>query len=260
MTGRGRWSDLGPRIVSAAILAAVALGAVLAGGVPFTLFIALACAIMVWELLRMFEPAGGARALPAAAGAGLLMLLSVVLPHGLWLLPLGALIGGALAPRGRAIIIPYAAAILVAGFAMILLREVSLAMMIWLTLVIVASDVAGYFAGKAIGGAKLWPRVSPNKTWSGTVAGWFGAALVGAGAALVLGGGLALVALSVLVAVAGQAGDIVESAIKRHAGVKDSSTLIPGHGGLLDRFDAMLGGALVLSLAAALAGLPQGLA
>ncbi|MEJ1997124.1 MAG: CDP-archaeol synthase [Maritimibacter sp.] len=101
-----------------------------------------------------------------------------------------------------------------------------------------------------------WPRVSPKKTWSGTVAGWIGAALFGA---LIMPGLLsheygyqmpALIAACVaaLLAFAGQMGDIIESAMKRHAGVKDSSQLIPGHGGVLDRFDALIA-------AAALAGI-----
>ena len=88
-------------------------------------------------------------------------------------------------------------------------------------------------------GPKFWPKVSPKKTWSGTVAGWVGAAAVGYGFHAAGQGPVALVWVSPLIAFAGQLGDIAESAIKRRAGVKDSSSLIPGHGGLLDRFDAL---------------------
>ncbi|MBK5927578.1 hypothetical protein CCR87_09615 [Rhodobaculum claviforme] len=119
----------------------------------------------------------------------------------------------------------------------------------WLIAVVIASDVAGYFIGRVVGGPKFWPSVSPKKTWSGTVAGWIAAAGVGAAFAGPLGAGGALVALSVVVAAAGQGGDIAESALKRRAGVKDSSQLIPGHGGLADRFDAMLAAALVAWIA-----------
>jgi phosphatidate cytidylyltransferase len=135
----------------------------------------------------------------------------------------------------------------VAGFSLIALRDdFGIIWMAWLLIVVIVTDVAGYFAGRILGGPKFWPAVSPKKTWSGTIAGWFGAALVGAVFAGLYGGGITVVGVSVAVAFASQLGDIAESAIKRHVGVKDSSNLIPGHGGLLDRFDGMLGAALLL--------------
>jgi phosphatidate cytidylyltransferase len=118
--------------------------------------------------------------------------------------------------------------------------------------------VAGYFAGRSLGGPKFWPAVSPKKTWSGTVAGWIGAAMVGLGFVLAGHGGWALVLLSPVVAFAGQMGDVVESWLKRRAGVKDSSHLIPGHGGLLDRFDALIGATVVVMLIGLVFPLPIG--
>jgi phosphatidate cytidylyltransferase len=118
--------------------------------------------------------------------------------------------------------------------------------MAWLLFVVIVTDVAGYFAGRMLGGPKFWPRVSPKKTWSGTIAGWIGAALVGWIFGALYNGGPYVIYISVAVALGSQLGDIAESAIKRHVGVKDSSSLIPGHGGLLDRFDGMLGAALLL--------------
>jgi phosphatidate cytidylyltransferase len=115
--------------------------------------------------------------------------------------------------------------------------------LLWLIGVVVATDVAGYFAGKMIGGPKLWPRVSPKKTWSGSSAGWIAAAIVGAFFSEASGLGVGAIVLSVVMSMASQAGDIAESALKRKTGVKDSSALIPGHGGLFDRFDGMLGAA-----------------
>ncbi|HCQ64676.1 MAG TPA: phosphatidate cytidylyltransferase [Rhodobacteraceae bacterium] len=119
----------------------------------------------------------------------------------------------------------------------------------WLVVVVgivILSDTLGYFAGRLIGGPKFWPRISPKKTWSGTVAGWIGAAIFGAFA---LGGllGSALIGAlaAVVVAFAGQMGDIAASAIKRRVGVKDASHLIPGHGGFMDRLDAMIAAAAV---------------
>ena len=140
----------------------------------------------------------------------------------------------------------FAAAIVVAGAELIRLRGDGISQIFWLVLVVVASDVCGYFVGRLVGGPKFWPSVSPKKTWSGTIAGWIGAALVGLGFYLTGHANLLMVAMSPILAFAGQLGDIAESAIKRRAGVKDASTLIPGHGGVLDRFDAMIGALLAM--------------
>lgn len=260
MSAQGRWSDLGPRIGSAVVLVAVSLAVVAAGGVVFQGFIAIACGAMVWELTRMLDPAMRSRAVWLGVLAAAAVLIAVYLPatYGAALLLVVALMGGVAMSRDRVILALYGALILMAGYEMIALRATSVTWLLWLILVVIASDVAGYFAGKTIGGAKFWPRISPNKTWSGTVAGWIGAALVGLGFALTQNGTLALVPFSMLVALAAQMGDIAESAIKRRVGVKDSSALIPGHGGLLDRFDGMLGGSVFVLLVGAWVGLPSG--
>ena len=122
----------------------------------------------------------------------------------------------------------------------------------WLVGIVVVTDVAGYFAGRRLGGPKFWPRVSPKKTWSGTAAGWVGAGIVGGLFAINSGVWVAVFLASIFLSFASQMGDIAESAIKRKMGVKDSSALIPGHGGVLDRFDGMLGasvGFLVIEFA-----------
>ena len=118
--------------------------------------------------------------------------------------------------------------------------------MLWLALVVIVTDVAGYFAGRFIGGPKFWPRVSPKKTWSGTVAGWVGAGVVGLIFMAQPGVGAEVVGISIAISMASQMGDIAESAMKRKMGVKDSSNLIPGHGGVFDRFDGMLGASVFL--------------
>jgi phosphatidate cytidylyltransferase len=121
---------------------------------------------------------------------------------------------------------------------------------VWIT------DTAAYFAGRAFGGPKLWPAVSPKKTWSGAIGGTLGG--VAAGLLVVKGAGLAIAPMLVLVAVGlsivSQAGDLLESAVKRHFGAKDASQLIPGHGGLMDRLD----GFLTAVAAAAMVGLLRG--
>lgn len=138
-------------------------------------------------------------------------------------------------------------AIMLAGYGLIDLRQTGgTTVILWLVAVVVASDVLGYFAGRMLGGPKFWEAVSPKKTWSGTVAGWIGAAVVGLVMVLAAGESWLLVPLSALVAFAGQMGDIAESWVKRRAGVKDASNLIPGHGGVLDRFDALIGALVVL--------------
>ncbi|MFK7943418.1 MAG: phosphatidate cytidylyltransferase [Paracoccaceae bacterium] len=137
-----------------------------------------------------------------------------------------------------------------AALAFVLLREVEpfgLISIVWAALVVVAADVGGYFAGRTFGGPKLWPAVSPKKTWSG-----LGGAIV---LAFLTGGifswattgtyFLQVCAVSVVAAVLAQAGDIAESALKRHFGVKDSGTILPGHGGVLDRLDGHMAAVLV---------------
>ena len=137
--------------------------------------------------------------------------------------------------------------IVLAGFGLVQVRDdYGVGWLMWLVVVVVVTDVVGYFAGRAIGGPKFWPKVSPKKTWSGTAAGWIGAALVGLLFSINTGVGFQLIGISVAMSMASQMGDMAESGMKRRLGVKDSSNLIPGHGGLLDRFDGMLGAAFFL--------------
>lgn len=113
---------------------------------------------------------------------------------------------------------------------------------IWLMLCIWATDIGAYVVGRAAGGAKLAPRISPGKTWSGLVGGmaWAAVASAAIGYVFDMGDTIALAAIGAGLAVVGQIGDLIESAAKRSAGVKDSGRLIPGHGGLLDRVDGLL--------------------
>ena len=113
------------------------------------------------------------------------------------------------------------------------------------------SDVGGYIVGRTVGGRKFWPAISPKKTWSGIIAGWVLAALFGYILIQNLGT-ILLIPLFIVVVIGAQLGDIAESWVKRRTSVKDSSNLIPGHGGVLDRFDGFIGGAVVLAITAAL--------
>jgi phosphatidate cytidylyltransferase len=116
-------------------------------------------------------------------------------------------------------------------------------------LVVWVTDIGGYFAGRGIGGPKLWPRVSPNKTWAGAVGG-FAASLAVAGgfAAFGLGKTIPLLLVGSALSIVSQLGDLFESAVKRRFGVKDSSHVIPGHGGLLDRLDGFVAAVVLASI------------
>lgn len=257
----GRWSDLIPRIGSALVMVAAGLGAVWAGGHVFHLFIALLCGAMGWELARMVAPATPtvATQLGLLVGGAVLLSIYVPVPFVLPILLAPALVGYGQVTAHRVFCGLFLVAIAMTGYQMMhLLDDLGVVWLLWLLLIVIASDVAGYFAGKSIGGAKFWPRISPNKTWSGTIAGWVGAAIVGTIFAFLQSGGGALVLYSVFVAFAAQMGDIAESALKRRVGVKDSSALIPGHGGLMDRFDGMMGASVFLLLTSPLIGLPAG--
>jgi phosphatidate cytidylyltransferase len=241
----GRFADLRTRVLSALAMAVIGLGAIWIGGYVFVALAIVLAGLMGWELYRMLNadaPEGRAEANGVAA-AVLVGVFSFTL--GGWFsvggLALGALLLAWRAPRDRWIFGAYLFLAMLAAHGLIELRAAfGLEFVLWLILVVVASDVAGYFAGRALGGPKFWPRISPKKTWSGTVAGWILAALVGWGFMLWLGLGASVIVVSAFLAFAGQMGDIAESALKRHAGIKDSSTLIPGHGGVLDRFDALI--------------------
>lgn len=245
------WDDLTLRITSSIAMVVIGAVGVIAGGIWFQMMVVFVAAIMIWELWKMIAPhRDTAAALLAAATAAILsaMLTDAGAP---WLLFLLVPIGGALILRKlRFTFLLYALMTLVASYALVQFRhDFGALWMIWLLLVVIASDVLGYFAGRTFGGPKFWPAISPKKTWSGTVAGWVGAGVIGLIFALSTDAGMILVPLSMLLSFAGQMGDIAESAIKRRTGIKDSSTLIPGHGGVLDRFDALLGVAFVMFIA-----------
>jgi phosphatidate cytidylyltransferase len=240
----------------------IGLAGIALGGHVFHVLVALICGLMVWELVGMLRP--GVRHLQLQLGVvtGLAVFLSIYLPVGFALpvLLAPALIGFAYLEQNRSIYIAFTGMILLAGYGMMQVRDdLGFGWMLWLVLVVVVTDIVGYFAGRMIGGPKFWPAVSPKKTWSGTAFGWLGAGLVGLIFAIYFGVGLQLIGVSIALSMASQMGDIAESGMKRKMGVKDSSSLIPGHGGLMDRFDGMLGAALFLLVIGQFIGFPPGL-
>ncbi|MBM3562042.1 MAG: CDP-archaeol synthase [Alphaproteobacteria bacterium] len=261
----GGFADLGPRIASAIAMVAAALGTLYVGGDAFALFWLAAAFAVSWEWQNLIGGEGRAAriAVGGAAVAAATAFGRASMPGAAALaIALLALASGALAgPERRlwaATGVVYASA---PAFAVCLLRESpdrgALAVA-FLFAIVWGTDIFAYFGGRLIGGPKLWPRVSAGKTWSGTITGVVSGALLGLGAVYFGAGpqfaiwpvfmlGLAIAAFS-------QMGDLFESSVKRRFGVKDSSRLIPGHGGVMDRLD----GFIFASVFAAAVGLLRG--
>ncbi len=246
------WSDLAPRVISALVLVAFALLAAFVGGWIFIAVWTAAAAVVMLEWLQL---TGGERyrlrAAPQIAGLGLAGLLAGL--H-LWmaLLPLAAVLmvaALALANPGRRTWdgagVIYALSLLVAAAAARQSPGFGLVAIIWLFAVVWATDIFAYFAGKTVGGARLWPHVSPKKTWSGVVGGATGGVLGGMATLLAahIPVTFASAVAALCIALLSEAGDLFESFMKRHFGVKDTGSFIPGHGGLMDRLDGFIVGA-----------------
>lgn len=248
------------RVVTGVVLVAVALAAVWLGGTPFAALVAAATLLMFaeWNVMQ--------RGSKLVLRAGLAMLAGIIMltvlgrmTEAMLLLGFGAIIigllaatsGGQLGKMDRARGRMAAMGLLYCGLpalALLWLRGLQLGLpaTVFVLVCVWATDIAAYFTGRAIGGAKLAPSISPNKTWAGAIGGVVGAMIVGGGLAIaylasvqgkgavqfiLIAGGLA--ALSVL-------GDLFESWLKRRAGVKDSGNILPGHGGVLDRLDGLV--------------------
>jgi phosphatidate cytidylyltransferase len=247
----GKFGDLGPRIASAAALVGAALGALYLGGDAFALFWLLAAFAVSWEWQGLI---GGELGLARVAlGGASLAAATAFAAHGAGPLALGALgafaiLFALLAGPERRLWAPaglfYAGSLVVSTNVLRRSPDFGALSIAWLFAVVWGTDVMAYFGGRLIGGPKLWPRISPGKTWSGAIVGVVSGALCGLAVAYhgpwpqaaslhLLGVGLVAAALS-------QAGDLFESWIKRRFGVKDASRLIPGHGGVMDRVDGFI--------------------
>ena len=253
MSAPSQWADLAPRVISGVIMLIVGALAVYFGGWPFRGLIWAIGGLMMWELARMFDaefPLG--LGLIGALTLALSDLISGLTMTPLFIVPLiiaATFVAVGQVKSDRVRFGAYTAWILAGSLALMTLRlQDGIVWALWLILVVIMSDVAGYFAGRMLGGPKFWPAISPKKTWSGTIAGWLGAAVIGLIFMGPTGAGVMLIPLSMLTGFAGQMGDIAQSAIKRRKGVKDSSDLLPGHGGVFDRFDAMLGASTFVAL------------
>ncbi|MCG7503790.1 phosphatidate cytidylyltransferase [Mesorhizobium retamae] len=252
-------SNLQIRVISAVVLGIAVLGVTWFGGLPFRLLAALIAGAIFYEWVHMTRPEGGSRlgflpevlmlvfmgvlvaGLPALSVAGILALLVAILAIGVSMRGAGQWDVAGLAYAG------------LSGFSLAFLRDggwSGLAAVLFLFAVVWATDIFAYFVGRAVGGPKLAPAISPGKTQSGALGGAIFGVVAGVLVAMVLGVpnlivlGLVALALSVV----SQAGDLFESWVKRRHGAKDSSAIIPGHGGVMDRVDGLVAAALALYL------------
>ena len=254
-------SDLLVRAASGAVLAAISLAAVWAGPWPFGILLAGVSALASWEWSRIVRgQAGDSRswlhigavvlaAIAAIAGyampalVGLIVIAIVMLILG-WRTQDRLSSLGVIATGLPVLSLAMLRSDMAAGF------EAAL----FVFLVVWATDIGGYVFGRTIGGPKLWPAVSPGKTWAGAFGGLVLAAAAAFGFAQFFPTAdiLGLVMAALLLGLAAELGDLAESALKRRFGLKDASKLIPGHGGVLDRVDGLMAAAVVAALLALL--------
>lgn len=258
----GGFADLKVRILSAIVMIVAAVGTLVAGGVAFTLFWLAAAIAICWEWQNLvggarvrarFYVGGSAIALACSFAAQLQMEFAIAI------VMVAAVLTAMLADRGLRLWsgagVVYAAVLILAicalkpplaplRFATFLDSTQTTRAIIWLFAVVWGTDVMAYFGGRLIGGPKLWTRVSAGKTWSGTLVGVASGAALGLGVAVVRNDAqvalLPMFFVGLVAAAVAQAGDLLESAVKRRFDVKDSSNLIPGHGGVMDRLDGFI--------------------
>lgn len=257
-SGHGGGRNLMQRIVAALVLIPLALALAYAGGAAWT---ALVTVVAIGLYVEWLMVVGEVKAISVTvSGAVALALSGVCLALGLVdfaiiVLGLGLVVLAAGHRSWAAAGFLYTAAAELASFMVRFDQHYGWFALVLVLLVVWASDIGGYAAGRSVGGPKLAPRVSPNKTWAGAIGGFVGSLVVAAGwAATGPGKIVPIMLIGAVLSVASQLGDLFESAVKRRFGVKDSSHIIPGHGGLLDRLDGYVA-AIVL---AAILGLVRG--
>jgi phosphatidate cytidylyltransferase len=252
--------DLLPRVISGVVMAAVALGLTFAGFLPFAGMILAISAIVAWEwgrVVRGVDIDATTMAHIAAVIVAIALVTMGLVGLAMLALLIGAILVGLLA-TGRH---PWTSAGGVAfaglpGVALIWLREdpnFGLLAVLFVMAIVVVTDTAAYFSGRLIGGPRLWPSVSPNKTWAGLLGAVSASAVAGALYSGPVPGSSApkLALLGAALAVIAQGGDLAESALKRRFGAKDASNIIPGHGGFMDRIDGLVTAAVAAAIFAA---------
>ena len=243
------------RVIAALVLAPSAIAIAYAGGWLWTALVTLAAIGLYVEWLMVVGAVRQMRVV--ASGVVALAIAGFCLASGwidaaLLVLALGFAAVALLSPERRgwtAAGFFYAGSAEMASILVRLDQVYGFVALILILLVVWVTDIGGYFAGRGVGGPKLWPRVSPKKTWAGAVGGFVASLVVAAGfAAFGLGKTGPLLLLGVVLSIASQLGDLFESAVKRRFGVKDSSHIIPGHGGLMDRLDGFVAAVVVAAI------------
>lgn len=234
------------RVMSAAVLAPLALVVAYIGGLPFALFWGIAALLVLWEWMTLVVgPNYRLLVLSCAAAIAVADFLAWLgrPVTALFLIGLGALAGAIFSPGHRRLWVMagtgYAGGMVLAPVFLRADAGFGFAVVILLFAIAWTTDVLGYFGGRAFGGPRLWPAVSPKKTWSGAIAGAVGAVIVALLVAAQFGSfeRIAIIGVALLLSVAAQGGDLFESWVKRQFDAKDSSHIIPGHGGVMDRLD-----------------------
>ncbi|MBV9511421.1 MAG: phosphatidate cytidylyltransferase [Caulobacteraceae bacterium] len=241
-------SDFTTRLVSGLLMGLTAAFFTFAGLIPFTILVVAVTVVLSWEWGRLVHAGAGdaviaVQIVTVALAAVLAALEKVGL--GLVILPIGAILALLLSLGNNSMF--SALGVFYAGLpavALIWLRSdatLGLIAIVFLILIVVVSDTAGFLFGRLIGGARFWPSLSPNKTWAGVLGALAASTLVAAAFGLVLADAspLRLAGIGCLLSLVAQGGDLFESAVKRRFGAKDASTLIPGHGGVMDRVDGL---------------------
>lgn len=268
--------DLRPRVISAVVMALFAGVAAWFGGGFFLLCWVFLGAMVALEWQQMVARESQIYRITVSIIVVVLCAMLASRGNGVAALQLafvGALLVGSLAEAKRRVWagagVLYASGLVIAVCALRFTDSpYGLLAIFWLFAVVWGTDVMAYFGGRLIGGPKLWPRISPSKTWSGTLVGIASGALLGLFLCWMAGKAVApafVLGLGLILAMSAQMGDLFESAIKRRFGVKDSSPLIPGHGGFMDRLDgfifasilALMIGAMRYDIRLAAAGLFQ---
>ena len=243
--------ELRLRIISGVVLGVLVLAATWAGGFWFRSLAVTIMVLMHYEFSTMINAPGKA---PLANAIGWMAVLAtgVFILTSLPAMALAAIVVGAggasFAGFTRGGGLWSATAVAYAGFSGLALAEIrgegtfGLFAMLFVFAIVWATDILAYFCGRALGGPKLAPRISPGKTWSGALFGAAAGVGAGVGVALIIrqGGGLMIPLIALLLSVASEIGDLFESWVKRRFGAKDSSRLIPGHGGVMDRVDGLV--------------------
>lgn len=255
MNSNNSWYDLRLRLISGFFLLIISAFCIYFGDFVFTFFVISLVGVMHWELGKMLSPMSAQAMWFSAVLSMVVTFWLLVSDSSFWpilLLAIHFYFQKHFFHQSRNFGAVYSLAVIVCGIIFYRVRlEFGLYHTVWLIGIVVVTDTAGYLIGRIIGGPKVFPKISPKKTWSGVLAGWFAVGLFSwsfveniAPQSLFV----KFISISIILSVSAQIGDMIQSHLKRRNDVKDSSSLLPGHGGFMDRFDGFVGTMVVTGL------------